>query len=389
MLPLFSLSKKIGVALCVVFALSHVAYAQSPALQQARQAAKEQIERVTEDDEKEVASPAAESLDQQIKTVSSILSLMEREMSDVVDRLEKAAVANDTDLAQAASVLLLRMRLQAAHIELMRNQIAHERVSEIRLQSVVDALKLWRSEFYEPTMRQALDAGLLEQGYDALATVTGRLERVYADVVALTKSFPADSKQLLAHFDTASKHVQRAGKAYEQARVLFNEQQEIFLKTEPSADAGFVSEITLKAGPEGDFLCLPYNTSERRGCTPVFRMAGGEYYLLLTASGQPFNDLSSGVYSVTGPLTALKGIVAIEGASGALIVVQANKKIISAPASDTKEEAEGVATVLDTLLQKKNAGTVRGFIETEIKAITSAYKTFFTMAKFAKTLTKK
>ena len=78
------------------------------------------------------------------------------------------------------------------------------------------------------------------------------------------------------------------------------------------------------------------------------------------------------------------------GAQGVLIVVQANKKIVSVSEEATGTEGkEGVATVLDTLLQKKNAGTVRGFIETEIKAIASAYKTFFTMTKIAKSLVKK
>lgn len=387
---LFSLTKTATLIFTLVLIPLSVTFAQSPAVQEARQAAKEQIEKVIEQDEQAASVVKREPLNEQIKTVSSILSVMESEIVDVAGKLERATQAKDADLAQASSVLLLRVRLYEAHLGLLRNQITGEDVSEARLQSIVDALKVWQSEIYEPIMRQALDASLLEQGHDALATVTTRLERVYADVVALTKNSSSEGKQLLNHFDAASKQVQRAAKAYEQARALFNEQQEEFLSIEPSVDTGFSKEVTLTAGPEGDFLCLPYSMSSNRGCTPVFRLQTGEYYLLLTADGQPFQDLSSGVYRVTGPLTVLKNIVSPRGAQGVLIVIQANKKIVSlSEERPAVEGEEGVATVLDTLLQKKNAGTVRGFIETEIRAIASAYKTFFTMTKIAKSLVKK
>jgi hypothetical protein len=56
---------------------------------------------------------------------------------------------------------------------------------------------------------------------------------------------------------------------------------------------------------------------------------------------------------------------------------------------DKVSATDGLANVLDTVIQKKGVGTVRSFIEAEIKAITSVYKTLFTMAKTANALMKK
>jgi hypothetical protein len=283
----------------------------------------------------------------------------------------------------------LRVRVNNAYIALVRSQLDSENLDEKSLGDLVSDLKDWRVEVYEPAMTQALNANLLNQGADALVTVKSRLDKVAMDVVKLQKTYGQEAKPLLAMLESAQMYAQRAQKAYDQAQSLFTKEYDLFISNVLPVESGFSEEMEFTNGEKGELICMPRLSGVNAGaCMPVFRFNDGSFYLLLKANGQEFSDLSSGVYKVSGPTAILKTSIDKNLPSGAIIVVQSNRKETSLE-KDKVSATDGLANVLDTVIQKKGVGTVRSFIEAEIKAITSVYKTLFTMAKTANALMKK
>ncbi len=365
------------------------AFAASPAVQQAREAAKQSIERA---DQGSVFSPA--EFKDRLAAAVSIVNLTSAEAKDAVSKLTLLE-SGDPQFISSINALLLWVRGFEHYADLVSAQLARPSIGEEQLQQIAGSFKQLRENIYDPTMHQVFDALLLAQGQEIFATALHRLEKVGSDVSYLQGSNGVQANILLPHLEVARKQVERARIAYNSAYELFVDNQELLRDLLNAPEVSFMKSVTLTGGVDGDFTCIPQVfASAATKCLPVFKTQNGLYYLLITSDGKPLKYSAHDVYRVQGQLVFLDPIFRDETIAGTLFVDSLN---LLKPADPTDDQSQPTSTagipsgasVLEAVLGKQPTKTVQFYVTAEVNAIKLAYNEFFLVIKLSKQLPKK
>jgi hypothetical protein len=354
-----------GIA-AIVAALPSYASAQSPEVQAARDAVK--------------AAPVTDEFSQRLTAATSIVELGITEAKETIKKLNELTDSSDPLIAHAANDLTPFIIANQAYGELVRTQLRQPSISEDQLQAIAGSLKGWREQVYDPSMAQALNLALLNQGGSILSTAQKRLAKIKADVSVLQRAYGKDAQAIVSHFDLATKYSEKAAKSFDQAQSTFSADQDIFLAKRPTTHVGVATAATFTRGVDGDFTCLPQIAAS---CSPAYKTAQGFYYTLLNADGTVLTISMSDLYRVSGTLLALSPAFEGDGIRGALFVDQINPAQGSA---GTLEKASLQANILESAVSVADRETVQDSIKAELDAISKAYREFVTMTQLAKKL---
>ncbi len=367
-----------------------IASAQSPKVQAARDAAQVQINKVVS-----TTTPAAvpiEDFATRRATAISIVNLTVTEATDAATKLDPLQKSADPMLAQATGALTPLVRGYQAYAQLLQTQLKRPTLTDDQLSQIAGSLGEWRKEVYDPGMRQALDALLLSQGADVLATASHRFEKIKTDVLTLQRMFGSSANVLTPHLELAKKYIGAAADSFDAAHVIFSDNQDSFTLHGTAGLVGTLTPMTFSRGTDGDFTCILAPTDEDpRACAPAFKNNDGYYYSLVTAAGTPISAISLGeMYRVSGQVVMIKPTFAGDALIGTMFVQQINRAETPAKPTSGLETSSIAANALESLLpEQTKKETVQTAIAAEVKAITKAYNEFFVMTKLAKTLSAK
>lgn len=372
------------VAAITLAAAPFTALAQSPDVQAARDAVKNQIEKVTPPSAKTVAVPA-DTLESRIAAARSITDLAIAETKDALSEKKLAALALSPDsyLASVSKALIPRIRAYQAYAQLVRDQLSREGLSEDELKQIAASLIQWHESVYGPGMRQTLNLSLVDQGGDALRTANKRFERVLADVAVLQRLMGEEAQQLISMLESARDYLIDAQDFYEWARDLFIDDQKEFLKNESSKAPGALVKTTFERGDQGNFVCAPKEGV--KSCVLAFKNSDGKLYLLIDLASTINSKEIDDVYRVTGSAVSLAPAFERDLFIGALFVEHVN--LAASSAEQNTISIDGTANLLSAMPTIRTASpNVSTLIKGEIESIKKMYQQLLEMVTLAKKL---
>lgn len=272
------------------------------------------------------------------------------------------------DMAKLAKFHLQILKNHEAYINLLKRQAGNDSASLETLQIMAANFKDWRSETYEPETKEIFDFLLLLQARSVLATADNRLTLITADLKKLgLKTSKTDAQTLAQLLVGAQKNLTGARASQE-----IGESE--LLKAQANNLSSLGSPVLLKQGVGGMFTCRPAEGFLSTPCTPVFRLASGNYYLLIPSAELSKTTSLKDLYQISGELLAITPTFTEYSIIGAIEVIAINQAVdgpVIFPAADKKP----ALPISDTF---------RKSIKDEFSKISQTYsKYFFAMSKLA------